>query len=430
MSPAARLARPAMAIGTNRRRPSHRGKAAIDGWPYLSEPPAAKPGVCRLPHVSKKSLKVLQIVSGRDLNGALTYCQFLTEQLIQLGHQVSIACRHDCWLRRQNLPGVTFLESNLNRKPAEVRRIGRWIREQKIDLLHTHMSRAHLFGILLRMTTGIPVIATAHSCNFQPHWRLNDFVIANSESTLSYHRWVNWVSAKRSARVYCFTDLHRFRDVDPSLIRSTRQKLGVATEDFLIGVVGQVAHRKGQRYLFESLPRLTAQIPNLKLAVLGPYYDESPYVRQLRAFLHRHQLEDKVIWIGPQTNVEVYMHAFDLCVVPSLKEPLGLVAVEALASATPVVASQTGGLPEIIEHQRTGLLVPRGNATAIEDAVMQLHAEPNRAKTMAARGQSVVRQRFDAATLTRQVAAIYERVASRGRSAKAQSSQFATENVV
>ena len=139
---------------------------------------------------------MLQIVSGRDLNGALTYCQFLSDRLTRGGHHVAIACRRDCWLRGHAPAGVTFVESDLKRRYDEVQRIASWIRDQRIDVIHTHMSRAHVFGVLLRMFSRVPVVATAHSCNFQPHWWFNDYVIANSRSTLRYHRLVNLVRAQ------------------------------------------------------------------------------------------------------------------------------------------------------------------------------------------------------------------------------------------
>jgi glycosyltransferase involved in cell wall biosynthesis len=265
------------------------------------------------------------------------------------------------------------------------------------------------------MMTGVPVIATAHSCKFQLHWKLNDFVIANSRSTLNFHRRVNWVGNSVSDVVYCFTDLDRFQHVSPTRVQQIRSQLRVCDDDYLVGVVGQIAPRKGQLYLLRALPRMLAEVPHLKVALLGPYHRQWPYVQRLRAILMRQGLAGRVKWVGPKDNVQDYMQAFDVCVVPSLQEPLGLVAVEALAAGTPVVASRTGGLPEIVTHEATGLLVPRKNSDALSDAIVRLAGDPDLARQLAARGRAQVLQRFQPQELTRQVEAIYERVVANAK---------------
>ena len=359
-------------------------------------------------------LKILQIVSGRDLNGALTYCKSLTERLIAAGHEVQVACRRDCWLR-DKLPGVSFLETGLDRNLRELRRVSEYVAQEGFDLVHTHMSRAHLFGVLLRLGMKTPVIATAHSCNFQPHWRYNDYVIANSESTLNYHRWTNWISRKRSSHIYCFTQLDRFAARSECAIASTRDQLGIRSTDYVIGVIGQVCHRKGQRTIVEALPEVTKRIPHAKLLLVGPYYERSPHVQELRHFLAQHQLEQCVIWAGATNNVVPYVQLLDLSVVPSNKEPLGLVAVESLAAGTPVIASDVGGLPEIVQHEKTGLLVPRGAPQELAAAIVRSATNPQQTATLAQAGRARVLEMFDPEKLTAEIESIYYHVSGRCR---------------
>ena len=128
-------------------------------------------------------MKILQIISGRTINGALTYCKFVSEQLQSLGHEVTVVGREDGWLNGELDPSVPYVVSELNRSPFELRRIAKLARDNGIEVIHTNMSRGHAFGVILKLMTGIPVVATAHSHSSQIHWRLNDFVIANSQST-------------------------------------------------------------------------------------------------------------------------------------------------------------------------------------------------------------------------------------------------------
>ena len=94
-----------------------------------------------------------------------------------------------------------MIRSDLHRWPFdELRRISRFVRQEKIDVIHTHTSRSNFFGILVRWLTGVPSVATAHSCHIQLHWMFNDWVIAVSESTRRYQRRYNLVRTAASRR--------------------------------------------------------------------------------------------------------------------------------------------------------------------------------------------------------------------------------------
>ena len=93
-------------------------------------------------------LKILQLISGRNINGALTYCKFLSEHLIARGHEVTILCRSNSWMEEEPVPGVKIFNSEMNRSPGEIGRIRDWVKAEKFDLLHSHMTRAHAFGVL------------------------------------------------------------------------------------------------------------------------------------------------------------------------------------------------------------------------------------------------------------------------------------------
>ena len=332
--------------------------------------------------------------------------------LASRGHEVTILCRENCWLEETGVMGVNFINCDLNRKPSDVGRIRSWIQHQKIDLVHTHMSRAHAFGILLKMTAGVPVIATAHNRSFQVHWRMNDFVIANSQATMDYQRRVNRVQSSNLEKVLCFTDLQRFKDVSQRDVYRVKRQLKVDSNDFLCGCVGEIIKRKGQIYLFQALKKIVATIPNFKLILLGRFRREEPYTQKLRAILLKEQLFGCVKWLGLRENVQDFMTAFDLLTVPSIEEPLGLVAVESLAAGTPVVATNTGGLPEIVKHNECGLLVPPRNPDALADAIIKMASDKALRARMGEFGHAFAHEEFETGRLCDRVEQIYQNVAS------------------
>jgi glycosyltransferase involved in cell wall biosynthesis len=242
---------------------------------------------------------------------------------------------------------------------------------------------------------------------------MNDYVIANSQATMDYQLKVNRVALSNIEKVLCFTDLKRFDNVEPRDLRRVRRQLRLSGDEFVVGCVGEVIKRKGQLYLFQALKRIATEVPNFKLVLLGRFNRDEPYTRRLRSIQVRSGLFRTVKWLGLRTNVQDYMTAFDLLVVPSIEEPLGLVAVESLAAGTAVVAARTGGLPEIVEHGKSGLLVPPRDPDALADAVIELARDDAKRIQMGKVGQDRTLKVFETAALCDQVEGIYQKVLSR-----------------
>ena len=153
-------------------------------------------------------MKIMEIVSGTRVNGAILHCLLLSRELVRRGHQVTLVCRPGSWISRQMVDGpIDAFRSDLHRwPPDELRRIAGVIRQRQIDVIHTHTSRANFFGILLRWMTGVPSVATAHSRHVQLHWMFNDRVIAVSEADRRYQRTHNLVRGSRIETIHNFID--------------------------------------------------------------------------------------------------------------------------------------------------------------------------------------------------------------------------------
>jgi glycosyltransferase involved in cell wall biosynthesis len=358
-----------------------------------------------------RSLRILELNSGRDVNGAMVYTYLLVQQLVEMGHEVTVVCRHGHWLW-DKLDGLRIerISSSMERRWSELRRVASIVRERRIDVVHTHMSRAHMFGILLKYLTGVPCVATAHNRHLQLHWRWNDFVIANSEATCQFQMRRNLVPAGKIRTIHCFTDLRRFQTIDRAARVRMRRELGLAAGQPLLGVIGEVVGRKGHIHLFRALPRIAESHPNFKLLVLGRFKRQESETRKLRRLLVEHKLFRRVIWAGRRDNVPDFLAAMDVCVVPSIEEPLGLVAIEAQATGTPVIVTNTGGLTEIVEDNINGLVVPTKNPDAIADGVIRLLGDRQLSMRLVDNGRASVRERFAPELLTRQVADVLQSV--------------------
>ena len=364
------------------------------------------------------SLNILQIISGQQINGALTYCKLLTQQLIGRGHRVTIVCRSNSWIKQQSLD-VQFVDSNLKRFPiSELRKIAGLVRDKNIDVVHTHMSRAHAFGTLLKLfVPSVPVIKSAHSRSVQLHWRFNDFVIANSAATEQYHIRRNGISPKKIQAVHCFIDTDKFQPASRLAARRVRRQLKWNNGEFLVGVVGEITKRKGQEFLVKAIPSLIKAIPHLRVVMVGRFSVQDPYVKQIRQYLSENGLEYTTQVIGIRDNVEDFLTAMNVSIVPSLEEPLGLAAIESQSVGTPVIVSETGGLTEVVNDEMSGLIVPMGDSDAISQAIIRLSQDVKLQRRLSFHGQEKVAGTFSPEILVPQVESIYENLLSRRRKA-------------
>lgn len=358
-------------------------------------------------------MRILHIISGHHINGAATYCKLLCERLVQAGHQPFIMMRSGCWLRDVLPESIPVVECEMKRSVQELRSASAWVKSNQIDVIHTHMTKAHSFGVLLKKLAGIPVIATAHNRSFELHWRFNDYVIANSEATRNYHRRRNFIAAGKIETVYCYSDLTPYESITDDQTDKVRRELNLRSDQIVAGIVGSVHRRKGQHDLVSALPQIVEAIPNFRLVVVGPFGERGAYSGQLHSTLADQGLTDRVQWLGVRSDIPALMSVFDLLTVPSLEEPLGLVAIEALAAGTPVVATNVGGLPEIVQHEVNGLLVSPRKPLQLADAIIRLAEHAGLRNRLGKAGRQMVSETFDPARLTQRVEQIYDEVAGR-----------------
>lgn len=353
----------------------------------------------------------MEIVSGIQVNGAMGHCAMLSRELVRRGHDVTLLCLPGAWIARQ-LAGepMDVIFSNLQRfPPSELRRVSSEIRRRRIEVVHTHMSRAHFFGVLLRWFAGVPSVATAHSQNFQLHWMFNDLVIAVSDATRRFHRRFNLVRSNRIVTIHNFVPPAAAVAEPAASRRQTRASLGVSDAELLLGIVGTVIPIKGHLYLIRALPRIMAAVGDVRLAIVGE--ERSPeYSKLLREEAKRLGVADQIVWAGHRSDVPTVMSSLDVCVVPSLKENLPLVVLEAMTADIPVVASAVGGIPECVIQGETGLLVRPGDSDSLAQALVGLLSDPARCRALGLAGGCRVRDHFSADKQVSLIEAAMERV--------------------
>ncbi len=171
-----------------------------------------------------------------------------------------------------------------------------------------------------------------------------------------------------------------------------RAQHGVPREALLIGTIANLLPLKGYEVMLDALPAVLAAIPTVHYLIIGGGGAE--YCARLKAITVNRGIAERVHFAGFQESVASYLSALDLYVHPSLREAFGLAVVEAMAMGKAVVATTTGGLPEVVVQAETGLLVPPGNVELLAATVVSLLQDRVRREQMGLCGRTRAHERF------------------------------------
>jgi glycosyltransferase involved in cell wall biosynthesis len=300
------------------------------------------------------------------------------------------------------------------------------IRLVEPDIVHTHLGTADLIGGLAARSLGVPVLSTIHSIAsrskggqrarsalFALGRRCCDArVIAVSECARRAYVQQSWGMGERVVMIYNGVDIRP----QPGDGADVRRELGIAPEDQLVGMVSALRPEKAHDVAIEAIAQLRARHPRLRLLIVGA----GPLDCELERLAA--PLGEAVVFAGRRTDIPRVLDALDVCLHPSRMDAFPTTLIEALATSTPVLATSVGGVPEIIDDGRTGVLIPGPpRAEEIAAALEPLLADPGRRRTLAATGRGAYEQRFTAEPWVRSTRALYDTMlaeARTGRSAR------------
>jgi glycosyltransferase involved in cell wall biosynthesis len=228
--------------------------------------------------------------------------------------------------------------------------------------------------------TGVPYLVYVRDAvrNWFGHASLT--ALQHARCVIANSRWIAkkcheaGVDPRRITTIYPPVDVAAIRRVSEREVSELRLELQMGKDSIVIGTVGQIHPLKGQAEFLEAARTVAERVPSAIFCVVGSAM--GPDVRylehELRAKVLQWGLKDRFRFTGFRTDVARIIHALDILVTPSYSESFGRVVVEGMAAGRAVVASECGGIPEIIEDGVTGILVPVGDARALADAIVDL----------------------------------------------------------
>ena len=198
-----------------------------------------------------------------------------------------------------------------------------------------------------------------------------------------------------------------FSEKDPSICRT---ELRLPQNKTIIGIPGTLRPMKGHEFFIHSVKEQSKSVKELYFAVTGD--TNSPFGESLLGQVKKFGLEKQFQFLGTVYQMEKFYKACQIVCVPSLAEPFGRVVIESFASKRPVVATAVGGIPEIIEHKKTGLLVPYGDSKQLIKSLRFLADHTPAAKQIANRAYEKAKEDYTVSTQSRRIEKVIENARS------------------
>ncbi|MFA6572160.1 MAG: glycosyltransferase family 4 protein [Bacteroidota bacterium] len=322
--------------------------------------------------------KTLHIIDSLGLGGAQTVVKGILEYQPENKSIFLFALRKRDITTEIKQSNVRIFNSTRKYSLSPLFELRNLIRKEKIDILHCHLFRSQVFGWLLKVIwfRNIRLIFHEHGEIFQCHFLYDFFmrlskrqvnrIIAVSNTTQSELIKKAGIQERKIVVLPNFVDLNKFNRNNINWnLEEEKEKLGIKKDEFVIGFVGRLEKVKGCEYLIKSLPYLNFPY---KVLVAGDGSERE----DLEILAKTLGIDDKVIFLGYRDNVVLIYPLLDILVVPSLSESLGLSVIEAQAMSVPVIASNIGGLGELVINKKNGILFESKNYVNLAEKIVLL----------------------------------------------------------
>lgn len=380
--------------------------------------------------------------------GAGVHVQYLSRELAKL-MPVDVRCFGDQNLVSGNLSALGYgLASDAYTCPKPLKSVFGALQRCidfnttniDADVVHCHTWYAHFGGILAKLNYGIPLVVTVHSLEPLRPWKreqlgggydftcwlerttleMADAVIAVSEETKRDVNRLFHIAPEKMHVIYNGIDLDEYR---PVTSKNALKRFGINPVEPYILFVGRITRQKGIIHLVNAIRHMN---PGFQVVLCAGAPDTAEIATEMKnAVSAAQRARPGVIWIeemvDTKSKVELYSNAAAF-VCPSIYEPFGIINLEAMACGTPVVASNVGGIKEVVIHGETGFLVsldqmkespfeatnPERFSRDLAGRVNELMSDPAKRKAFGAAGRRRVEEKFGWSAIARQTADLYE----------------------
>ena len=293
---------------------------------------------------------------------------------------------------------------------------------RQVDIIHAHDWLVANAALGLKQIFRIPLVATMHSTEIGRRNGLHtdyERMIHQTENWLAHESWriiccsqymaqhVMWAYGLPQDRVIVIPNGVDASVYEKEFDRTEFRKRFALPEEKIVLYVGRLVYEKGVQTLVNAIPKILSRV-NAKFVVVGDGGMKDHLMRQVANM----RLSHRIMFTGflDEESLRKLYQIADVCVVPSLYEPFGITALEAMAAKTPLVVSNTGGLSEIVEHDKTGTKVYAGNADSLAWGITRILLDPGYADWIKLNAYKKALEVYDWTRIAKETKEFYERV--------------------
>jgi glycosyltransferase involved in cell wall biosynthesis len=362
-------------------------------------------------------MNILFLTTHANTGGITSYILTLGEALTKSGHKVWVVSSGGDCVSRMEAAGMRHVTVNIRTKSElhpklllSLPSVLHLIRDEKINIIHAQTRVTQVLGTWASRLSGVAMVTTCHGF-FRPRWFRKAFpcwgcaVIAISKP-VERHLNIDFEIPKN--RIHLISngiDLKRFVMTNKPM--GSTPLIGINTP--LIGVIARLSNVKGLDVLIKAMPLILKEIPSANLMIAG----QGPEETALKKLTQDLSLTNQVHFKSTVNQTRELLCTFDVFVMPSLMEGLGLSVMEAQACGIPVVASRVGGLVDLIEDGKSGYLVAVNDLGALANRIIEVLQNPQQSKIMAQEARSKIEQHFSAEKMLNQTLEVYEQYSRR-----------------
>ncbi len=375
--------------------------------------------------MSTRTATVCQILHSLHVGGAEVLAARLARRLRDR-YRFLFVCLDELGSLGEELRAEGFPVHVLGRRPGLdwrlALRLAGLLRRQRVGVIHAHQYTPFFYAAAARVAgPRAPILFTEHGrhfpdCPSRKRLAANRLLLGRGDRVVGVGRAVcealvrnEGIPAARVGLVYNGIDLDRFASASPGRA-AVRRELGLGAGDLVILQVARLDYLKDHATAVRTLRRVVRRRPEAHLVLVG----EGPEGPKIRELVAQAGLADRVHFLGLRHDIPRLLAAADLFLLTSVSEGIPLTLIEAMAAGLPVVATRVGGVGEVVEEGRTGLLAPAGDDDGLARHVLRLAGAPDEARAMGRLGRARAEASFSEGVMHERYSELYREM-FRGR---------------
>nr|HID59547.1 glycosyltransferase [Desulfobacterales bacterium] len=374
--------------------------------------------------------KILYVIDNLSFGGGERCFAQVIRSLPQDRYKIFAACKDQgiFWERLKEYMVIGYSVDMTSRFDLPIiRYLATVMKKEKVQIVHSQGARADFFARVAARLTEVPFVVSTVAMPVEGYdigplrkavyltfdrltERFVDRFIVVSEalrrSLIEKHR----IPPEKIVRIYNGIELDKY-DPERYSGEKVRRKLKIGSDVPLVGAIGRLVWQKGFPFFIRAASYVLRAVPEAKFLLVG----DGPLRSELEGMVRDLGMRENFIFTGFRRDVPEVLAALDVLVLSSLREGLPMILLEGMAMTRPVVATDIEGISEVVEHERTGILVPPQVPRALADGIIALLRDRDKARLMGEAGRRRVEERFSVEEMVRRTQEVYETMVGNSR---------------